>query len=76
MNVRGGATKLQWELNNAHNDLGMHKFSLLSSFDKNKMDDFLHAVDDCENCIEETITKGGASLRRYADVADYIKNRR
>ena len=76
MNVRGWATKLQWELNNAHNDFGLRKFSLLSSFDKNKMDDFLHAVDDCEKCIEETISGGGTSLRRYADVPDYIKNHR
>ena len=74
MNVRGWATKLQWELNNAHNDFGLRKFSLLSNYKENNMDDFLHAVDDCEKCIADIIASGGTSLRRYANVADYIKS--
>jgi hypothetical protein len=74
MNVRGWATKLQWELNNAHNDFGLCKFSLLSTYDENKIDDFLHAVDDCEKCIVDIIASGGTSLRHYANVSDYIKS--
>ncbi|NLC75972.1 MAG: hypothetical protein GX685_12275 [Clostridiales bacterium] len=38
------------------------------------MDDFLCAVDDCEKCIVDMIESGGTTLRRYATVADYIKN--
>ncbi|WP_334137113.1 hypothetical protein [Muricomes intestini] len=72
--VRGWATKLQWELNNAHNDFGLCKFSLLSYFKDDNMDDFLCAVDDCEKCIVDMIESGGTTLRRYATVADYIKN--
>ncbi len=76
MNVRGWATKLQWGLNNAHNDFGLCKFSLLSYFDENNLDDFLLAVDDCEKSIVDCITSGGTSLRRYVDVSDYIQNHR
>ena len=73
-NVRGWSTKLQWELNNAHDDYGLRRFSLLSTYDENKIDDFLDAIDDCEKCIVDIIASGGTSLRHYANVSDYINS--
>lgn len=71
-NVRGWATKLQYELDCAYKSYGIKRYELLSKFDENDLTEFLKYADKIENEIRSILTSNHAKLNEFSSVDAFI----